>query len=166
MKLFFKRILKKITVPIFGCITVVARKLCSVAYRGLFHFEWFVDNPENFDHEIDLYWQWNAKCLPYWVERGVYSVQALKMFEHPIVIELCCGDGFNAKHFYSTSADKILACDFDKAIIRTARKKNGRNNIIYKLADIRDGIDQIFGKEAGGGDNQHYLGCSYRTFYA
>ncbi|MCH5266996.1 MAG: class I SAM-dependent methyltransferase [Lachnospiraceae bacterium] len=111
----------------------------------MFLAEWFVDNPENFDHEIDLYWQWDAKCVPYWLERGVYSVQALKIFDNPIVIELCCGDGFNAKHFYSTSADKIFACDFDKAIIRTAKRKNKRDNIVYKVADIRDGINKIIG---------------------
>lgn len=151
MKLFIQRIFKRIAVPVFECMSAIMKRLCSLAYRGLFLAEWFVDNPENFDHEIDLYWQWNANCLPHWVERGVYSVQALKMFEHPIVIELCCGDGFNSKHFYSTSADKIFACDFDQAIIRTAKRKNKRDNITYKVADIRQGINQIFGKEVAGG---------------
>lgn len=106
--------------------------------------EWIIDKPENFDHEIDLYWLWGASGRSDWLERGVYNVQALKMFEKPIVVELCCGDGFNAKSFYSNSAIKVMACDFDKSIIRTAKRKNQRKNIVYKVADIRNGINNIF----------------------
>ena len=147
MKLILKRGIKKCMVPLFEGLAVLSKKFCQIIYRKLFFFEWFIDNPENFDHEIDLYWQWDDKCLPYWLERGIYSIQALKMFEHPIVIELCCGDGFNEKHFYSTSASKVMACDFDEKIIKTAKKKNRRENIVFKVADIRDGINNIFSNE-------------------
>lgn len=134
-------------VPLFEGLAVLAKRSCQIVYERLFYFEWFVDNPENFDHEIDLYWQWSVKCLPYWLERGVYSIQALKMFEFPIVVELCCGDGFNAKHFYSTSSSRVLACDFDEKIIKTAKRKNQRNNVVFRVADIRDGICNIFSSE-------------------
>lgn len=69
---------------------------------------------------------------------------ALKMFKAPVMIELCCGDGFKVKHFYATSAVKIYACDFDENIIRVAQKKN-QININFKIADIRHGISKIFG---------------------
>lgn len=151
MNLKCKRTLKKILVPLFENLAIVTKKVNALVYKGLYISEWFVDNPENFDHEIDLYWYWNEKCLPYWLERGVYSVQALQMFERSIAVELCCGDGFNAKHFYSTSAEKVLACDFDESIIKTAKRKNSAENVIYKVADIRDGINRIFRKEIQGG---------------
>lgn len=151
MVLMLKKIIKKIGTPFFGVITMIAKRVCSIAYFGLFASEWIVDNPENFDHEIDLYWGWGSSGRPDWLERGIYSIQALKMFEKPTVVELCCGDGFNAKYFYSISADKVMACDFDKRIIRTARKKNQRENIVFKVADIRDGINNIF--NAGGVTN-------------
>lgn len=146
-----KRQIKKYAVPMFEQICRVAKKSSSSAYRGLFYFEWLIDNPENFDHEKDLYYQWDKSCIPFWLERGVYNVQALKMFKNPVVVELCCGDGFNAKHFYSTSAVKVLACDFDEKIIGTAQKKNRRNNIVYKVGDIRKGIGSIFKNHTGGG---------------
>ena len=117
-----KRKLKKYMIPLFEVICKTAKSVSALAYRGLFYFEWFIDNPENFDHEIDLYYQWDKTCVPFWLERGIYSVQALNMFERPTVVELCCGDGFNAKHFYSASAVKVFACDFDEKIIETARK--------------------------------------------
>ena len=166
MNLKCKRALKKILVPLFENLAIVTKKVNALVYKGLYISEWFVDNPENFDHEIDLYWYWNEKCLPYWLERGVYSVQALQMFERPIAVELCCGDGFNAKHFYSTSAEKVLACDFDESIIKTAKRKNSAENVIYKVADIRDGINRIFRKEIQGGGNKCYMGCRDRAFYA
>lgn len=142
-----KRALKKVMIPFFEGLASIAKKFSALAYKGLFFSEWFIDNPENFDHEIDLYYQWNKKCLPYWLERGVYSVQALKMFRRPVVVELCCGDGFNAKHFYATSAVKVFACDFDETIIKTAKKKNCHKNIVFKVGDIRNKIGKIFDKE-------------------
>lgn len=148
-----KRYIKKMILPLLEVTCKVAKKFASSAYRGLFYFEWFTDNPENFDHEIDLYYQWDKNCTPFWLERGVYSIQALKMFNRPIVVELCCGDGFNAKHFYATSAAKIYACDFDEKIIETAQRKNKRTNIIYKVGDIREGIKNIFWKTYGGVTN-------------
>lgn len=69
---------------------------------------------------------------------------ALKMFDEPVVVELCCGDGFNASHFYSYSAKKVYACDFDGKSIKLARRINKRKNIEYKVADIREGISNIY----------------------
>lgn len=168
MKGNLKRIIKRMKVLVYEHLAIVAKKFSRFVYRQLFLAEWeIIDPPENFDHEIDLYYQWDKNCLPYWLERGVYSVQALKIFEKPIVIELCCGDGFNAKYFYSTSAFRVMACDFDKNIIKTAIRKNSCKNVIYKIADIRDGIEQIFRKEKGvkGGGYQYRMGRSNRAFY-
>ena len=152
-----KKVIKKLTksILLFICsnATTVARKVCRFLYKWKMFAEWsIIDNPENFDHHIDLYYLWGEYCYPHWLERGIYSIQALKMFEAPIVVELCCGDGFNAKHFYSTSAKHIYACDYDLEIIRLASKQNKRDNITYKIADIRSGIKNIFPEAFAGNE--------------
>lgn len=52
-------------------------------------------------------------------------------------MELCCGDGFNARNFHSIHSRRILACDFDPAAIRLARRRNSAPNVTYCVADIR-----------------------------
>lgn len=59
------------------------------------------------------------------------------MFAGGGVLELACGDGFNAKNFYSHRSTKVIACDFDPKAIKTAKRKNASQNITYILADIR-----------------------------
>ena len=53
------------------------------------------------------------------------------------VLELCCGDGFNARNFYSLRSRQIVACDFDPAAIRVARRRNSAPNVSFRVADIR-----------------------------
>lgn len=53
------------------------------------------------------------------------------------VLELACGDGFNARNFYSLRSHQVVACDFDPAAIATAKRKNSAPNIQYLLRDIR-----------------------------
>jgi SAM-dependent methyltransferase len=53
------------------------------------------------------------------------------------VLELCCGDGFNSRNFYSLRSRKVVACDFDPLALKTARRKNSAPNVEYLLADIR-----------------------------
>jgi len=107
----------------------------SNAHRRLFLIQWFIPpTPEHFDHRIDLYYQWLASRNPLWVERGVFNSLALRGGE---VLELCCGDGFYTRNFYSVRAKKIIACDFDKKAIMTAIRENSAENIEYILCDIR-----------------------------
>ena len=56
------------------------------------------------------------------------------------MLEICCGDGFNARHFYSSKAASILAIDFDKDAIPHARRYNSAPNITYVQKDIREGL--------------------------
>jgi cyclopropane fatty-acyl-phospholipid synthase-like methyltransferase len=55
-------------------------------------------------------------------------------------LDLCCGDGFYARNFYSILANKIIACDFDKKAIKTVNRLNSFKNIEYILCDIRYNI--------------------------
>ncbi|GHV13877.1 hypothetical protein FACS189491_09450 [Spirochaetia bacterium] len=52
-------------------------------------------------------------------------------------MELCFGDGFYTKYFYSCIAKQIIACDFDKDAVKYASKQNKTLNIEYMLCDIR-----------------------------
>jgi len=56
------------------------------------------------------------------------------------MLEICCGDGFNARHFYSSAASSITALDFDKDAIPHAKRFNSAPNITYLQRDIRDGF--------------------------
>ena len=59
-----------------------------------------------------------------------------------VVLELACGDGFNARNFYSFHSKKIVACDFDPTAIKTAKKKNQAKNIEFILCDIRSDMPE------------------------
>jgi len=113
----------------------ISSRWVSNAHRRLFLIQYLIPpTPEYFDHRIDLYYQWLASRNPLWVERGVFNSLALRGGE---VLELCCGDGFYTRNFYSVRAKKIIACDFDKKAIMTAIRENSAENIEYILCDIR-----------------------------
>ena len=58
------------------------------------------------------------------------------------MLELCCGDGFNAYHFYSIRAKRIIAVDFDGLAIDHAQRNNKARNISYRICDIRNAIPE------------------------
>jgi SAM-dependent methyltransferase len=113
----------------------IARRWVSSAHKRLMAVQWQVPpSPEHFDHHIDLFYQWPALRNAQWVERGVFGAMALRGGS---VLEICCGDGFNAKNFYSLLSRSVVACDFDPMAIQTAIRKNSAPNVTYVLADIR-----------------------------
>ena len=110
--------------------------LCSKLHKKLMKIQWENKNqPEHFDHNIDLYYQWKKNRNPMWLERGIFNCLALKGEN---ILEIACGDGFNTKYFYSLKAKKITAVDFDSNAINKAKKKNKFKNIEYILCDIRE----------------------------
>lgn len=123
----------------------LTRKWAASAHKRLLFIQWGLNpTPEFFDHQIDLYYQWLHKRNSLWLERGVFGSLALRGAD---VLELACGDGFNARNFYSLRSRKIIACDFDPKAIATAKSKNDCKNIEFILADIRSempGHDQKF----------------------
>lgn len=107
----------------------------SAVHHQLMVVQWGLEpEPENFDQQINVYYQWLATRNPLWVERGVFSSLCLKGKN---VMELSCGDGFNTRNFYSLRSNKVIACDYNKKALQTAQKKNNADNISYLLADIR-----------------------------
>jgi hypothetical protein len=118
----------------------IAASWASSAHRRLMAAQWTIPpHPEHFDHNIDLYYQWLSTRNSLWVERGVFGSLALKGGS---LLELSCGDGFNAKNFYSLRSKQTVACDFDPKAISTANSKNKAPNIDFVLADIRTDMPQ------------------------
>ena len=113
----------------------IASAWAKSAHKRLMAVQWGMPPPpENFDHQIDQFYWWAVSRNPQWVERGVYGALALKGGN---LLELCCGDGFNARNFYSLKSKEVVACDFDRKIIRVAKRKNAAPNVSFHVADIR-----------------------------
>lgn len=113
-----------------------SRKLASFLHKTQLNFDWTVaPSPEWHDHYGDQFYNFRASRIPFWTERGVFGLLAVK--EGARILELCCGDGFNAYHFYSGRAASMLSVDFDKDAILHAKRYNQADNIEFLLADIR-----------------------------
>ena len=118
----------------------IAARWARTSHRRLMRVQWEVQpTPEHFDHRLDLFYQWPSTRNHLWVERGVFGGLALKGGR---VLELACGDGFNARHFYSLRSQKVVACDFDPRALSTAKRKNSAPNVEYVLSDVRQGFPQ------------------------
>ena len=126
---------KKIAEKISLKEAALSRCWASNAHKRLYDIQWSSPpEPEHFDHHIDLYYSWLANRNSHWLERGVFGSLSLLGGN---LLDLACGDGFNARNFYSLRSSQIIACDFDPEAIETAKKKNAAPNIQFLLKDIR-----------------------------
>jgi SAM-dependent methyltransferase len=133
--------LKRLLVSILKGINWFMRVLVGWTHFAQFALQWGTKpRPEWFDHFLDQYWQWGATNNSLWVERGVFSRLVLK--ENSRMLEICCGDGFNTRHFYSTRARSIIALDFDEDAIPHAKRYNSAPNITFIKQDIRAGLPE------------------------
>lgn len=131
----FRFILLPVVIGFNRLIRVVAR----FSHKVQFYLQWAIKpNPEWFDHFLDQYYQWPEKQSPLGWERGIYNLLALTPRSR--VLELCCGDGFNAYHFYSIRAERIHSIDFDPKAIAHAKRNFKANNVTYMCQDIRQGL--------------------------
>jgi SAM-dependent methyltransferase len=130
-----KRLMRPLLEAIAQALCTVTRSLAALAHKELMRIQWgYGPTPEHFDHHIDVFYAWLATRNSMGWERGVFSGLVLKGGD---VLELACGDGFNARNFYSLRSKSVLACDFDPSAIRTAKRKNLADNVTFMLADIR-----------------------------
>lgn len=101
----------------------------------LFEAHWSAPTPEWSDQFTSMYLLWERLGQPILAERGAAILFAIN--RDADVLELCCGDGFYTRFFYSGRAAAITAVDFDTDAIAYARRYNSAPNISYALADIR-----------------------------
>lgn len=117
-------------------INELVRKFASFTHHCQHMVEWGITpNPEWYDHFLDQYWGWSktGSAMPW--ERGVFGGLALK--QNGNTLELCCGDGFNATHFYAAKVNSIISVDFDENAIVHAQNNCNNPKITYKKCDIR-----------------------------
>ena len=116
----------------------LARSYASETHKLKMSVDWGIPpSPEWMNHYQDWFYQALDRRTTFWLERGTF---ARLIFDHanpPKVLELCCGDGFFTKFFYSPYAQSITALDFDVNAINHAKTFNSIDNVAYLLADIR-----------------------------
>lgn len=111
------------------------RRLTAFFHRLQFALEWEAGSiPNWFDHSLDLYWHWPRTGNSLGIERGVFSLLAIR--PNARVLELCCGDGFYTNFFFSARAGNVLAVDIDPLVIKIARRNYARKNIEFRVVDI------------------------------
>lgn len=122
-------------------INSLLRKISSWTHKAQLYCQWAIQpNPEWFDHFIDQHYQWSNTKNPLGWERGIFNLLAIK--DNATVLEICCGDGFNAHHFYAIRSKKILSVDFDPLAISHANKHFKADNLKFQIVDIRKSLPQ------------------------
>lgn len=137
-RLVLSRIKKLGFVPASRWLSKGVRALSSFFHRLQFLIEWGVDNPEYFDHQMDIHWQWGKTGASFPMERGVHSSLALKGSGD--TLDLCCGDGFYSNYFYAIHSNSVTAIDFDRDAIKWAKRNSFAKNIRFVVGDIRNDI--------------------------
>jgi SAM-dependent methyltransferase len=128
-----------------GLITTLnagLRRLAAAGHQLQFVRQWRIDMrvPHFFDPFIDLYWKWEKTRNPMSWERGIFGLLAMKQGCRQL--DLCCGEGFHTHRFYSGRAGSIVAMDYNREAIATARHKFQAPNIDYRCGDIRSEMPQ------------------------
>jgi SAM-dependent methyltransferase len=121
----------------------IFRKINRMVHKFQFLLEWRLNNPEYFEHQMDLNWKWHETRSSYPMERGVFSGFALRNENPPVgrTLDLCCGDGFYSYYFYSKRSANVVGIDFDPNAINFARKNYASaGNIDFIVGDIRRDI--------------------------
>jgi len=112
------------------------RDVGAAGHKLQFEAEWRVPpSPEWFDHLIDQHWKWRVTRNPLSWERGVIGMLAMQPGCR--VLDLCCGGGFFAHHFFSGRAASVISVDFDADAIAHARRNFIAPNVEYRCCDIR-----------------------------
>ncbi len=140
MKNQIKKTLQLLLLPLLQGIARCSAGLTKIVYKAVYKVQWFLDPPDYFDHEIDLYYGWKNSLNAGWLERGCYNIGAIQMFEKPVVLDLCCGIGFYTHMFYSAISDRIVAIDWDKNAIERAKHLHSTDNITYIQEEALDYI--------------------------
>ena len=126
-------------VPPLRRINAGLRAVCAGSHHLQYKVEGFLrPSAEWFDHEIDVQWQWVARQRSMFLERGILNTLAIRPGAQ--MLEICCGDGFNAHRFYAERATRVLAVDHDGAALRHAQRFHARANIEYRNCDILAGV--------------------------
>ncbi len=93
---------------------------------------WRLRRQEYFDHHFD---HCRGPAFMWWQERGVLGYRAIP--EGGVVLDLCCGDGFYSRYYYSKRESHIDGIDVDERAIRTA-KRTARYPSTFVTGDVSE----------------------------
>ncbi len=125
----------RLTVPVLRAVNRLVRGLSSFTHLFQLRVEGVLrPHGEWFDHHVDANWQWGASGRSSFLERGVFSSMTIK--PGASVLELCSGDGFNTRHFYSSRAERVVGVDANREAVGHARRTNAADNVVYEVCDI------------------------------
>jgi len=99
----------------------------------LFHYakphetEWF-------DHYIDVNYTWSKTESSHPWERGIMNALAIR--PNAKVLELCSGDGFNARFFYAEKATSVFGIDINPLAVSHAQKHHMSEKITFVEGNI------------------------------
>lgn len=135
------RFAKQATLPVLQLMNGQLRRLVSATHLLQTAIQSSLPpTPEWADHYVDVYWRWRSSGSWFFLERGVFSGLAIEPGAR--VLELCSGDGFNTRYFYSPRASEVVALDLNAEALRHARRNNAAPNITYVHADIRASLPE------------------------
>lgn len=89
---------------------------------------------EWFDHYIDVHYTWGKTESSYPWERGIMNALAIRPGSR--VLELCSGDGFNARFFYAEKAVSVLGIDINTDAVEHAKKYHQSKKINFVEGNI------------------------------
>jgi hypothetical protein len=117
-------------------IDILVNKLSDLTQKKM-NILWGNPNPpEFFEHRMDQFYQMRSKKNTFWLERGV--INKITIQENAKILELSCGDGYFAYHFYSSNNPILLDCiDIDKDAIDICNKYHSDSKISYYCEDIK-----------------------------
>lgn len=119
----------------------VLLSLLGKYYDSKFKREWLLDSsPPHFDDNrrdaFDFMFS-DQTVGPYPFYRGFFNSELINLGDR--LLDIGCGDGFFAKHFFSPKCGNIDALDLDPVALHIARTNNSAKNIqYYQLNAIDD----------------------------
>lgn len=137
---FGNRLINRPLIFVMIAVNGTVRKVSGQLHRFQMALQWKMgDNPEYFDHFIDLHYQLTHKLQAFPFQRGVWSLFAFPQ-DTRFVLDIACGDGFFTKQFYASTGASVVAIDFDPQAIKFASRYNSHERISYVVGDVRNGL--------------------------
>jgi SAM-dependent methyltransferase len=119
----------------------ISRRIASASHEARFLCDWrLLPLPEFNDQFINHFYLMPELKRTFWLEGVIFCGLGIEPGKR--LLELCCGSGYYADHFYSPFAAEIVAVDFDPRAIEMAQRFHQRPNIRYEVMDIRETFPQ------------------------
>jgi 2-polyprenyl-3-methyl-5-hydroxy-6-metoxy-1,4-benzoquinol methylase len=134
-----QRATKPYTVRLLRRVNQAMRAANRFTHGLQWRVEWsWPPSPEWFDHHLGVHYAAEVQAQTISDERGVYANLAVPAGGH--ILDLCCGDGWYAKHFFARKAAAVTAVDYDPDAIAYARRVNRHPAVIFEVQDVRSSL--------------------------